>query len=142
MSEDTRIVAIRAGFEVLLGKGDKLGPMRLALSEILEGKNPRRTPRKYTEAQTGHEVTKHMTDLEWWYTQLSFLRNRIMHGAAIAPAEYVFGGERQLWLGEARLRKAIKTVVANETNQPELLLDGFERALRRAAGKVVDFFGL
>lgn len=128
IDEDTRLVGLRAGFEVLLGVGDKSDDIRGALSALLEPPDAPREKRTWTSLN-GKERSEDLTDLEWWFMCLSFLRNRIMHGSAISDDEYLEDGFRHLWRAEETLRHAIKRAVANLTSE-EILISPLERILR------------
>lgn len=114
IDEDMRVVAVRAGFEVLFGVGDRTDPLRTALSGLLDSDPPVRTKRTWRTLQ-GKGKSQEMTDLEWWFTRFSFLRNEIMHGSDPPDANYLHDGKRHLWIAEETLRRAIKHVVANST---------------------------
>jgi hypothetical protein len=127
IDEDTRIVGLRAGFEVLLGVGDKSDDLRGALSALVEPSETPREKRTWTSLN-GKERAADLTDLEWWFMGFSFLRNRIMHGSAIADDEYLWDDLRHLWRAEKTLRQAIKRAVANLTSE-EILISPLERIL-------------
>lgn len=118
-----RLVALRAGFEVLLGVGEKFEPGREALRQLLAPGEPRRlrARRKLDGVLRRDRASK----LEWWFTKLCFLRNAIMHGESPSERDAV-----HVLLGEAHLRHAIKAVVARE-GFPDVLEEQFARHLRR-----------
>jgi hypothetical protein len=130
IDEDTRLVGLRAGFEVLLGVGDKSDDIRGALSALLDSRDAPRQKRSWTSLG-GKERSEELTDLEWWFMRLSFLRNRIMHGSPISDAEYLDDGSRYVWRAEETLREAIKHDVANLTTK-EILLNPLERIFAAA----------
>jgi hypothetical protein len=53
-----------------------------------------------------------MTDLAWWFTRFSFLRNQLMHGDAPTREAWSFDGSHQVGLSEWWLRQAVKETVA------------------------------
>jgi hypothetical protein len=128
IDEDTRIVALRAGFEVLLGVGDNTTDIREALTDLLEDETTSRATRTWKTLQ-GRERSEEMTDLGWWFTSFSFLRNAIMHGSDISDADYLHDDQRHLWDAERTLREAIKHLVANFTTDT-ILMSPLERVFR------------
>lgn len=130
IDEDTRIVALRAGFEVLFGVGDQTGSIRSALSELLDEESAARATRMWKTLQ-GATRNQEMTDLEWWFMRFAFLRNAIMHGSEPTDDDYMHDGNRHLWLAEETLRRAIKYLVANSTTS-DVLMSPLERALNDA----------
>ena len=72
-----------------------------------------------------------MTDLEWWFTRFTFLRNAIVHGRRPTKGELRHGRHWQLWIAEYRLRQAIKEVVAQH-GYPLVRMDAFDRAFALA----------
>jgi hypothetical protein len=133
IDEDARIVALRAGFEVLLGVGDKTASVREALSQLLEDSSKPRITRRWTTRQ-GNERSEEMTDLGWWFTRFSFLRNAIMHGSDIWETEYLHEDQHHLWLAEKTLRRAIKRLVANLTTEA-IMMTPIERAFHDIEGE-------
>lgn len=136
IDEDTRLVGLRAGFEVLLGVGDKAGDIRAALSDLLDPPDAPRKRRTWTTLK-GKERSEDLTELEWWFMKLSFFRNRIMHGADLADDDYLHEGTRFLWSAEERLRKAIKHAVAELTTK-SVLMDPLERILADSMKELED----
>lgn len=135
IDEDARIVALRAGFEVLLAAGDETRAIRQALSVLLDSSDADKATRTWT-SRSSRTLSENMTDLEWWFQHFSFLRNKLMHGEEPADADYTHEGERHLWLAETHLRQAVKRTVA-DGGHPEVLQSPLERALSDAA----DAFG-
>jgi hypothetical protein len=124
---EMRIVLLRSGFEVLLGVGENVGSMRRALNELLPEHRGRRRMRHWI-GRGGHPAQpRSMSDLEWWFTQLCFLRNAIVHGDEIPPAKFRFGRQWKIWIAEGRLRDAIKETVAR-AGFPRIRMDRFDRA--------------
>jgi hypothetical protein len=107
---EMRIVLLRSGFEVLLGVGDKVDPGRRALAALLRSQRGRVRTRSWTTLR-GRARSEAMSDLEWWFMQFVFLRNAIVHGDEIPARHLRFGRQWQLWIGEGRLRDAIKETV-------------------------------
>lgn len=128
---DMRIVALRTSFEVLLGaEVGELKELRLLLSQLLDPDDAKRTSRTWPGGK-GKPITGDLTELEWWFTQFSLLRNAIVHGDELEEDRYEFEGKSQLWLGEARLREAITEVIA-EAGFPDVKLDYGLRVIREA----------
>ncbi len=114
IDEDTRIIALRAGVEVLLAAGDKTSAIRDGLCSLLDPADAERLTRNWTSL-SGQPTSGELSELGWWFQRFSFLRNKLMHGEQPAEDDYVHDGERHLWLGEAQLRRAIKRTVADST---------------------------
>lgn len=134
IDEDTRIVALRAGFEVLFGVGDSTSVLQDALSDLLDSDDAPKINRVWVSL-AGIPRAEQMKDLQWWFLRFAFLRNAIMHGSSISDDEYMHDGARHLWLGELKLRQAIKRIVAKEGNE-EILMTPLERALQSAVEEV------
>jgi hypothetical protein len=107
-----RIVALKAGFEVLLGAGDKLKSQRAALASLLgrnAGRRRRRTP---VDWRGNPQAPEFMTDVEWWFTRFTWLRNAIAHGRVTSRSDWRHGRANHFWIGEHWLRAAIRHEVA------------------------------
>ena len=130
ITEEMRIMTLKAGFEVLFDS-DRVEVLRERLSALLHEPGVQRRTRAWT-SRAGHPQSVEMSDLEWWFTRFSFLRNAIAHGDATADADFDYEGQRHIWIAEARLRQAIKHTVAEQAGEPDLLLDRFDRTLQRA----------
>jgi hypothetical protein len=127
IDDDTRIVAIYSGFEVLLEE-EGVEALGSALSTLLDATAPKvarpipnRPPGRRSDIRP-----RDVTDLEWWFTFFAFLRHDISHGYEILPRQYEWNDRSQLFLGETRLRETIKKTVAN-AGHPMAALDPFER---------------
>lgn len=130
ISEDARVIVFRAGFEALLGGGAQTAKNRRLLSELLDEPDARRTPRMWPGGAT---PTAAMTDLEWWFQSFAFLRNKIAHGDAIPPADWLFEeGKRHLWHADDVLRRAIKRTVIRAGHDPLLEQAVVDRLFSRA----------
>jgi hypothetical protein len=124
-----RILALRAGFDVLFG-GASTRRIRRRLSALLDEENAARTHREWDDRE--RHLEEDLTDLEWWFQSFALLRNKIAHGGEISDADYLFDdGIPHHWHAEWQLRRAIKQVVAN-AGHPEVLLDIFDRAFEAA----------
>ena len=80
---DGRVLAWRAGFEVLLAGGASTRTNRHALSQLLD---PPKEPRQLRRRPRAQKVVR-LTDLEWWLVHFAELRNTIAHGAVINDAD-------------------------------------------------------
>jgi hypothetical protein len=135
LNERGRILALRAGFDVLFG-GAYTHVIRAALSTLLDEQAAARTHRTWTDRQNQREAD--LTELEWWFQSFALLRNKIAHGGEIPDAEFVFDDDvRHVWHGEWNLRRAIKRTVAN-AGHPDVLLDEFDRVLRHHAALLIE----
>jgi hypothetical protein len=124
-----RILALRAGFDVLFG-GASTATIRGQLSALLDEQGAPRTQRTWVDH--GNQREAELTELEWWFQSFALLRNKIAHGGEIADAEFLFDdGTPHHWHGEWQLRRAIKQTVA-DAGYPLVLLDPFERAIQQA----------
>jgi hypothetical protein len=122
-----RVVMLKAGFEVLLGRGERIDRQRPALSALFDVPNPRKRVRHFTD-RYGNPLQEEMTDLEWWFTRFTFLRNAITHGRRPTGRELRHGRHWHLWIAEYRLRQAIKEVIAQH-GHPLVRMDDFDRAI-------------
>ena len=62
-----------------------------------------------------------MTDVEWWFSRFTWLRNAIAHGGReIKQGDWGHGRVRHFWLGDHWLRTAIRAEVAAATGRPYL----------------------
>jgi hypothetical protein len=111
VSQEMRIVLLKSGFETLLDVGDRVVDQRAALQALLPRVAPRRRLRQ-VPTLAGQLRAERMSDLEWWYTNLAFLRNAITHGDVITGGMHRFGRTYHLWIAELRLRQVIKECVA------------------------------
>jgi hypothetical protein len=119
-----RILALRAGFDVLFG-GANTREIRGKLSELLDEEGAARTHREWDDHTQHREAV--LTELEWWFQSFALLRNKIAHGGEIPEAAFLFDdGTPHHWHGEWQLRRAIKQVVAN-ADHPDVLLDAYDR---------------
>jgi len=123
VTPEVRIVLLRTGFEVLFGNDTYV--VRDELSALLEGEDVARQERTWTTL-AGKAQTAELSDLGWWFMRFAFLRNAIMHGDEVAPTMFEHEGRAHIWLGESRLREAIKALVA-QSGHPTVLLDRYER---------------
>jgi hypothetical protein len=138
IDDDTRIVAIYNGFEVLL---DKEGALELAaaLADLLTP-SAAKTTRPIPRLRHGQQATfqpRDVSDLEWWFVFFAFLRHDITHGEEIPPRQHEWNHQAHLFLGESHLRQAIKQIVAN-AGHPTVLLDPFERITYKYAKQIVE----
>jgi len=127
ITPEVRVVLLRTGFEVLFGT-DKTYVVRDELTALLDGEDTIRQQRTWTTLG-GNTETLELSDLGWWFMQFAFLRNAIMHGDEVTPEMFEHEARPHVWLGESRLRAAIKTLVA-QAGHKTVLLDRYERERR------------
>jgi hypothetical protein len=138
IDDDTRISAIYNGFEVLLNRDGAL-ELGIALSELLEPgatKTTRPIPKLRERDRTNYQPHD-ITDLTWWFIFFGFLRHDITHGEAIPSRQYEWNDQAHLFLGESRLREAIKQTVAR-AGHPTVLLDPSDRITHKYAAMVIE----
>jgi hypothetical protein len=128
IDQPARILALRAGFDVLFG-GAATRQIRTALSVLLDEPTAARTHHEWQDRGQHREAD--LTDLEWWFQSFALLRNKVAHGGDIPATDLDFDdGVPHVWHGEWQLRRAIKQTVANAGHQ-DVLLDPFERVIRQ-----------
>jgi hypothetical protein len=111
LSDDIRIPALRAGFEVLLDS-DSSDELAERLSQLLRDESP--AVERWWVTRAGKPTSAELTDVAWWFTRFSFLRSDLMHGRSTGQPEWLHGDLYQTDLGEWYLREAIKHTVAND----------------------------
>jgi hypothetical protein len=138
IDDDTRVVAIYSGFEVLLDEegADALGAALSALLEPGAGKTKQPIPIR-SRGRRSDIRPRDVSDLEWWFTFFAFLRHDITHGNEVSPRRHEWNKQSHLFLGESRLRQAIKQSVA-DAGFPAVLLDPFERVAQALAESLLD----
>jgi hypothetical protein len=124
LTPEVRAVGLRTGFEVLFGSDDTY-KVRDLLSDLVDGDDVVRVSRTWA-SRTGKPRTAELSDLSWWFMQFAFLRNAITHGDEVPEGQLEYEGRPHIWLGEARLRHAIKLLVA-QAGYPLVLLGRQER---------------
>jgi len=137
IDDDTRIGALYSGFEVLLNN-DSAAALANALSGLLEP-GATTTTRPIPVLRQGQRCgfqPREVTDLGWWFLFFGFLRHDITHGEEVAPRQYEWNKQSHLFLGETRLRQAIKQTVAN-AGHSTVLLDAFERIAHKFAAALI-----
>lgn len=133
--ERGRILALRAGFDVLFGGADTR-TIRGQLSALLDAVGAARTRREWDDHAAHREAD--LTDLEWWFQSFALLRNKIAHGGDIPTEEFSFdGGAPHMWHAERNLRRGIKQTVANAGHE-DVLFNEMERITRRYAGMILE----
>ncbi|HTA15187.1 MAG TPA: hypothetical protein VK781_10075 [Solirubrobacteraceae bacterium] len=125
----TRVVALRAGFEVLLGVGDSTRQFGSRSANFS-------TPTEQLELTAlGRSVARPgpiaMIDLGWWFQSFSLLRNSIMHGDEVAMHSWQHGEHNHVWVAEDRLRRAIKETLIRAGHSENLRHDPARRELAR-----------
>jgi hypothetical protein len=132
ITHDTRILALRSGFEVLLSTtefGDDPLQIRDALVQLLDEPGAQKTTRSWT--QRGRLRSDTLTDLEWWFQSFTVLRNAIAHGHDVSRRDSIFeDGRLHLLIAERTLRRAIKRTIAR-AGHPDVELDATTRLLQR-----------
>ena len=128
ISEDARVIVLRAGFEALLGGGADTRRNRELLSHLLDEPDAKRSSRTWPRLKQPLQLT----ELEWWFQSYAFLRNKVAHGDVVEDDEWVFDdGRRHLHIADDTLRRAIKRTVVRVTDDETLEMDQFDRALAR-----------
>ncbi len=131
VNEGTRILMLKAGFEALLGASYTLPQQRSALATLLGAEAGRRRWQTPLDQFGRPKPRKQMTDVEWWFTRFTWLRNAIAHGRA-SGRDWVHGHVRHYWLADHWLRAAIRAEVAAVTGLAYLReLDPMQRAMLR-----------
>ena len=131
VSEGTRILMLKAGFEALLGASDALPKQRATLASLLGREAGRKRWQTPLDRYGRPRPREQMTDVEWWFTRFTWLRNAIAHGKA-AGKDWVHGRVSHYWLADHWLRAAIRAEVAAATGLTYLReLDPMHRAVLR-----------
>jgi hypothetical protein len=131
VTEGTRILMLKAGFEALLAAGHTLPPQRTALASLLGAEAGRRRWHTPRDRFGNPQQRQQMTDVEWWFTRFTWLRNGIAHGKTAGP-DWIHGRVRHFWLADHWLRAAIRAEVAAVTGLTYLReLDPMQRAMLR-----------
>jgi hypothetical protein len=130
LTDDLRVPALRAGFEVLLDSEDA-EELAKRLGRLLDDATPIRH-RKWMSSITGDERSANLREIPWWFMEFSFLRNDLMHGRAPGKEKWVRDDRSQTDLGEWYLRQAIKHTVATD-GHPDILDQLLWRNAHRAA---------
>lgn len=137
---DTRIVALRAAFEVLLDAGEKVEDSRAAFA-TLHRLSGARSPRQFISLK-GNPRTEDMYDEEWWFTRFVWLRNKIMHGSSRSAADYEHEGRQHFHIADETLRRSIKLAVVAAGFPEHLLKTARDRRVERAVDAFVMKVGL
>lgn len=132
ISEGTRILLLKAGFEALLAAGYNL-PTQRALAALLGREAGRRRWRTPIDRYGNALPREQMTDVEWWYSRFTWLRNAIAHGGReVKPRDWKHGRASHFWLGAHWLRSALRAEVADAAGRPYLReTDPFARIAQR-----------
>lgn len=133
LTDDVRIPALRAGFEVLLDHDDFLELARRLTSLLADQSAP---AARSWRSRSGNHVSENLTEIGWWFVEFSFLRNALMHGRSPAPGDWAHNNTRHIDLGDWYLRQAIKHTVANN-GHPDILEELVWRDALRAADKML-----
>jgi len=132
-SEGMRIVLLKVGFEALLAVGNSLPAQRAALAGLLGRDACRRRERTPLNRFGQPREPERMTDVEWWFSRFTWLRNAIAHGGReLTPRDWKHGRATHFWLGDHWLRTAIRAEVADASGRPYLReADPFARVAAR-----------
>lgn len=133
LTDDLRVPAVRAGFEVPLD-ANETKVLRQRLSDLLDPPDAPTLTRHWRNPKTGKIGSAEMTDLGWWFTRFSFLRNDLMHGRIPTDEAWLFDGKHHVDLGEWWLRQAIKETVARDGHE-DIREDPIWREALRSAAK-------
>lgn len=134
LTGDLRIPALRAGFEVLFDSDEETVLAERLKTLVGDTTQPRLRQRAHPV--TGKVWSKHLTDVEWWFWDFSFLRNDLMHGREPADERWLHEGQSHVGLGEAYLRKAIKGTIAQDGHQSILDDMAFRVAVREVRARL------
>lgn len=129
LTDDLRVPALRAGFEVLLSREKSLQLARV-LAQLLQDDTAKR---KRTWRANKVDRTAHLSDIAWWFMRFSLLRNELMHGTEPPPDAWRHSKIRHVNLAEAYLRLAIKATIAKENKglRNEMAIQRQVKALRQ-----------
>lgn len=128
-----RIVALKSAFEALLGVSDVEGGRR-EFGKLLDAPGATKTVREYLNKKKTKLERHELTDLEWWFTSLCFLRNKIAHAEEIPDQDWYHEGRHQVMNAETYVRRAIRRFVARRLphEQPLDRDDGLRRQFTAA----------
>ena len=129
MTDDLRVPALRAGFEVLLDSEDAV-PLARRLTDLLVDTSDIRN-RTWLSVE-GNQRSANLRDVGWWFVEFSILRNKLMHGRSPGQENWIHDGRSHIDLGEWYLRQAIKHTVAND-GHPDILDELLWREAAREA---------
>jgi hypothetical protein len=138
VNSGVRVMALKSGFEVLLDVEERLEDGRAALSALLDPPDAAKQIRTHKNRRGTADVTIHVTDLEWWFTKFTFLRNKIAHGNIVTDADWDYQGKNQVMLAQRLLLEAIRKKVADASGRKDLLIaNPLKRAIERAWKEVL-----
>ena len=112
LTDDLRIPALFAGFEVLFDSDDKT-IVRRRLSALLDAADAATQDRTWL-SRAGNPQNEAMTELAWWFLNFANLRNAIMHGHELTQEDWLHENRPHIDLGDWWLRQAIKETVARD----------------------------
>jgi hypothetical protein len=131
VAPDVRVFAFRSGLEALMAVGNSHLSIARALSELLDEPSARRTSRQWPNLKGELGQMHLLTEREWWFVNLSFLRNDISHGVPSSRVKWRWRGEHHLFRAERELRAAVRAMLVAEGHEPALALADEERAQAR-----------
>ena len=134
VNDGTRILLLKAGFEALLAAEHTLPEQRAALAALLGRDAGRRRRRRTPINRFGNpRPPEQMTDVEWWYSRFTWLRNGIAHGGRrLTRRDWRHGRACHFWLGDHWLRAAIRAEVVAASGRSYLReTDPFQRVAAR-----------
>jgi hypothetical protein len=128
---ETRVVALRAAFDLLFGGNAQTETVRDRLSDFLDPAGTK-TSREWTDHH-GRTRTAELTDLGWWFQNFALLRNKIAHGGDLISEDFVFESAPHIWHAEWTLRRVFKKMLA-ERGHEDVPLDDYERITKKFFG--------
>lgn len=129
LTDDLRVPALRAGFEVLLSREKSLQLARV-VAQLLEDDTAKR---ERTWKANKQARAARLSDIAWWFMRFSLLRNELMHGTEPPPDAWRHNKIRHVNLAEAYLRLAIKAAIAKDNKglRNEMAIQRQVKALRQ-----------
>lgn len=125
-TDDLRVPALRAGFEVLLNHESSLELAR-RLGSLLQDRSPR-VRREWKVKKESRSAN--LSDVSWWFMRFSFLRNAFMHGTEPSREAWHHDDLHHVPLALAYLAAAIKATVAKDNPTLARELD-FQRRVKQ-----------
>jgi hypothetical protein len=111
---------------------DETRVLRQRLCALLDADDAAVSERSWTDPKSGKVRTVEMSDLGWWFTRFSLLRNELMHGIAPTIEEWKHDGALHTDVGDWWLRQAIKETIALDGHD-DIRMDALWRGAFRGA---------